>query len=334
MRTPVGLQPYDMPVSNPTTCPSPTLDLPVSNPYDLPDARHAHAVVPSRGTDYISIPQTVGLQDKAETQAALAQQAAAIKSIPSYVSRANNFFVCAPSNARHVDGGFVADFLTWRERGWCRLEEGILMIERIGDGRPLIIDSPYGEAPKARSLDMIDRLIVGCQRKTAVLTGEYSCCRLGHRLEANDGSVLTVPCDKVMLSKVIRGVLNRKLAQLSTTMRADPNALEGSIMDVIRKSMQSDMGFFNMMMLQVCPPLLTALGMPSPSYLPWYAPPSYRPWFFNMMMLQGRLMEILATTLDEVCPPRPTSLGMPSPSHLPWCHVAAGLRRRWLVQAV
>ena len=43
--------------------------------------------------------------------------------------------------------------------------------------------------------------------------------------------------------------------------------------------------------------IIARLGMPSPSYLPWYALPVLPPL---------------------VCPPLPTSLGMPSPSHLPW----------------
>ena len=66
--------------------------------------------------DYISIPQTVNLKTEAELQLALKQQADAIASIPLYVARAFNFYVCAPSGATHADAGHVCNFAT---RGTC-----------------------------------------------------------------------------------------------------------------------------------------------------------------------------------------------------------------------
>jgi hypothetical protein len=66
--------------------------------------------------DYISIPQTIGLSTEAEPQAVLKQQAAAIESIPEYVKHAKNFWVCAPSGARHVDAGIECNYETWHSR--------------------------------------------------------------------------------------------------------------------------------------------------------------------------------------------------------------------------
>ena len=50
---------------------------------------------------FTSIPQTVGLEHAEEVQAALADQARAIRSIPGYVAHATNFFVCAPHGVSH-----------------------------------------------------------------------------------------------------------------------------------------------------------------------------------------------------------------------------------------
>ena len=73
--------------------------------------------------DYISIPQTIGCESEEETLRVLADQQRAIEAIPQYVQHAQNFWICAPSNARHCDTGIECNYETWLARGWCRMEE-------------------------------------------------------------------------------------------------------------------------------------------------------------------------------------------------------------------
>ena len=68
---------------------------------------------------YLSIPQTIGCTSDEEIQVTLADQAAAITSIPSYISEVDNFFICAPKEARHVDLQLSCSFDTWYDRGAC-----------------------------------------------------------------------------------------------------------------------------------------------------------------------------------------------------------------------
>ena len=49
------------------------------------------------------------------------------------------------------------------------------------------------------------------QRKTAVLTGAFSCCRLGHKVTSADGSVTPIACDKLELRRVLHGLFERQL---------------------------------------------------------------------------------------------------------------------------
>ena len=121
--------------------------------------------------DFISIPQTITCVSKEEVQQALTSQAAAINSIPSYVSEVENFFICAPQNAMHVDMCQPCNYETWYARGWCRLEETILMLTRAGDGRPLFVTQPVGMPPKLFTNDSIDRLWMHTARHSSVLTG-------------------------------------------------------------------------------------------------------------------------------------------------------------------
>ena len=46
---------------------------------------------------------------------------------------------------------------TWHSRGWCRMEEAALNLERLGDGRALLVTQPLGEAPCVATFDKIDR---------------------------------------------------------------------------------------------------------------------------------------------------------------------------------
>ena len=96
----------------------------------------------------------------------------------------------------------------WLARGWCRMEEAVLNLVRLGDGRPLLVTQPFGEPPRVRTLDKIDRAWNMTQRKTAVLTGAFSCCRLGHKVTSADGSVTPIACDKLELRRCCTGSSN------------------------------------------------------------------------------------------------------------------------------
>ena len=162
--------------------------------------------------DYISIPQTIGCKSEDETKRVLADQQRAIRAIPSYVQHATNFWICAPSGVRHVDAGHECNYETWHNRGWCRMEESVLYLVRLGDGRPLLVTQPFGEPARVMSFDKIDRAWNMTQRHSSVLTGAFSCCRLGHVVTSHDGKQTPIGCDKLQLKNVLHGLFDKQLA--------------------------------------------------------------------------------------------------------------------------
>lgn len=118
--------------------------------------------------DYISIPQTASHMDAQETAQVLAAQARAIDAIPEYVQHARNFWVCAPSGAVHVDKGESCNYATWHARGWCRMEEAVLNLVRLGDGRPV-------ESPLLRRACWC--LLVHSQRHSSTPCAALAACR-------------------------------------------------------------------------------------------------------------------------------------------------------------
>jgi len=164
--------------------------------------------------DYISIPQKLTCEHAAQRNEAIRDQRAAIASIPAYVARATNFWICAPSGVPH-DSGHVCDFSTWAVRGWCRMEECCLAICKRGDGRPLLVTQPLGEPPRVQVHDSMDRLTVHTQRHTAVLTGDFTCCQNWHvHADAVSGLQVRTPCDKEALRPVLTAMYEAQLAQL------------------------------------------------------------------------------------------------------------------------
>jgi len=159
--------------------------------------------------DFCSVPQLVDVAESDETEALLGQQARAIASIPAYVERANYFWVLAP-HAVHRDTGIVCNFTTWRNRGWCRLEE---WANTLVENRkfPLVIT----DKPRLSTVGMIDCFVnvIGHEDRS-VCAGEFSCCRLKHQLRNNEGQLITVPCDKKKVGKVMEELLRRKKTAL------------------------------------------------------------------------------------------------------------------------
>ena len=92
----------------------------------------------------------------------------------------------------------------------------------LADGRPLLLTEPVGQPPLVTVPDFIDRQSVHIQRHTSVLTGAFSCCRMGHQVKTLDGGVATIPCDKVILREVLASVFEEGLAKAEARFLADP----------------------------------------------------------------------------------------------------------------
>jgi len=132
--------------------------------------------------DYISIPQVIGCS-RDEVASVLADQKAAIQAIPSYVRHAQHFWICAPSGAQHVDTCCECNYDTWHSRGWCRMEEAALNLERLGDGRALLVTQPLGEEPAVSTFDKIDRAwyqTVHKSKLAALITPSTRACSMAH----------------------------------------------------------------------------------------------------------------------------------------------------------
>jgi hypothetical protein len=155
--------------------------------------------------DFCSVPQLCDRKDSFTTQ--LADNLAGVNSIPAYVEWCEYFWVLAPT-APHADTGELCDFSTWRSRGWCRLEEWIVF---LGTRRkmPLIVT----DAPKIKTIGSIDWALSNWGKKeTAVCSGSFSCCRLGHKVEV-DGELRQIPCDKAKVAPVLNAFYNYRLGK-------------------------------------------------------------------------------------------------------------------------
>jgi hypothetical protein len=93
-------------------------------PFALADFAHAVESGWVR-IDQMCIPQIYdGLHTETEIRLAQEDQSKAINSIVYYIRNCYNFWVCAPSGAKHVDiDGLRTNYHSWSSRGWCRLEE-------------------------------------------------------------------------------------------------------------------------------------------------------------------------------------------------------------------
>ena len=94
------------------------------------------------------------------------------------------------------------------------MEEAALNLERLGDGRALLVTQPLGEAPSVSTFDKIDRAWNKTQRSNSPLTGAYSCCRMNHVVVSKDGAKTSIGCDKVALKGVLHSLFDRKVAEI------------------------------------------------------------------------------------------------------------------------
>ena len=171
--------------------------------------------------DYISVPQTVGLTNAAAVTETIGKQADAIRSIPSYIRKATCFWICTPQGAKH-ESGQLCSYATWNERGWCRLEETTIALLNLRQlARPIMLTDPVGSRPNAVTPDGVDRVSVHIQRRNAVLTGAFSCCRMNHQVKTLDGGTSCIPCDKVILREVLGAVYEDGLAKARDGWKED-----------------------------------------------------------------------------------------------------------------
>eukprot|EP00930_Biecheleria_cincta_P046891 TRINITY_DN3241_c0_g1_i1.p1 TRINITY_DN3241_c0_g1~~TRINITY_DN3241_c0_g1_i1.p1 ORF type:complete len:652 (-),score=88.60 TRINITY_DN3241_c0_g1_i1:68-2023(-) len=153
--------------------------------------------------DYASIPQAVAIDG------VIANQILAVRSIPAYAERANYFWILAPSEL-HADTGLLLNFQTWSTRGWCRLEEWSNCFSPNAK-MPLIITDSAKLSTKSSTDYTLVQLIPG---RSSPFTGEYSCCRMNHKVKLPSGDMLAIPCDKPTVAAVMKGLWDSRLSQL------------------------------------------------------------------------------------------------------------------------
>ena len=217
--------------------------------------------------DFISLPQkAAGYSPYPDLVTRMSFQQAAIPCIPSYVERATNFWVCAPSGTRHSGSGSVCDYSTWKSRGWCRMEECCLALAKAGDGRPLLVTQPLGGLPRVTVLDSMDRLTVHTQRHTAVLTGSFTCCRLGYCRPRRDGGADAGLCDKERLFSVLTKLYQSRVARHRAVMCADASYDPHDFWSSFFGSLRSDKAFFRHLQLRMTRNLLLAKTIVPPEH--------------------------------------------------------------------
>jgi ankyrin repeat protein len=173
----------------------------------IPQLDHARTATVDNPSDSATATRGNFLKRSASTDEVCAEQAKAINSIPAYVERCNYFWICAP-RTRHVDTGVICDFNSWRSRGWCRLEE---WTNALASRRkmPILIT----EAPKLVTVGAVDFILSQLGRpEKAACSGQFSCCRLEHRIGTR-----VIPCDKEVVGDVLQRLCDGKLQKLRSS---------------------------------------------------------------------------------------------------------------------
>lgn len=156
----------------------------------------------------------------------------AIDSIPYYIANSLCFFAVVP-RVKHKDiKGAVCDYATWLSRGWCRLEQQAneLKLERrhasdrahAQPRRPIIVHTDGLLSTHSTS----DWFYMGWQRATSIFNGEFTCCRLNHQRVCDDGTVVTLPCDKDRIRPLVSALWDIKIEQVSADRSTEAKAHE------------------------------------------------------------------------------------------------------------
>jgi hypothetical protein len=154
--------------------------------------------------DYFSMPQPNESDAKAvgaDSSKLCTDLAKAVRSIPAYVESSEYFFVLCPP-AQHKDLEDVSDKATWAGRGWCRMEAQARALSTKGG--PLIV---------VQGANCAESMIPAEWYRTPVGEGEFTCCKLGHKIETSTGPV-TIECDKIKVASVLDTMFNNKVQHL------------------------------------------------------------------------------------------------------------------------
>jgi hypothetical protein len=101
---------------------------------------------------------------------------------------------------------------------------------------PFLSRSRVGDVPGLIVRDAFDRMLVYCQRHSAVLVGEYSCCQKGHEVADADGRVTRILCDKIAVRKVLTDLLDHSLGKLrEATLRNPEFDRTSAVWDAVRR---------------------------------------------------------------------------------------------------
>ena len=128
----------------------------------------------------------------------------AIRSLPSFVERSDLMLILAPVvKHRHRADGYVCNYISWRTRGWCRLELASALLARTS---PRIMVVRGLGTPYFATSSEANQLPVGA--------GQFTCCARNH-----DFGHGIVPCDKTKIGPVLDTLLNAKVGQLQSMGR-------------------------------------------------------------------------------------------------------------------
>ena len=165
------------------------------------------------------------------------------------------------------------------------MEEVTLNLARMGDGRPLLVTQPLGSAPAVYSVDKIDRLWIGSQRHNAVLTGDFSCCRMNHIVTSADGKDTPIPCDKEQLKSVLADLHAQQVAELRSLLPA-----EGFEAQEFEHRIRSSLGsptnaFWNHFNFVILRPMALATELAEPEWSPRFeeiGPAEHTAWLAQL----------------------------------------------------
>lgn len=157
--------------------------------------------------DFSSVPQLVD-SNGADTLVLAEQQQLAVSSIPAYLEHTTYFWVLTVG-AKHQDEERHCSFSSWRERGWCRLEEWANLLS-IKSFMPLVVSDDV----KITTYSLVAFQLSNMQKfDRAPCNGVFSCCRMDH--VAWTGNIpLKIPCDKKRITKVLSKMYPAKLRHL------------------------------------------------------------------------------------------------------------------------
>ena len=113
-------------------------------------------------------------------------------------------------------------------------------IAKVFDSRALYVMQPLGAPPSVETVDFMDRMQMHLQKRSSVLNGDFSCCRMNHQVKAiGSEALIPIPCDKERLKAVLSRLLADQLARLRRSWEAKLDLLPA---DMAGRNFESMMG--------------------------------------------------------------------------------------------